>query len=67
MTTPTVEKILEDPCASFWLKEALRKALERDPVDASNDAYILLAVLRQRSENKGWGNAADQRERYGLV
>jgi hypothetical protein len=42
------EEILDDPAASDWLKEALRTALERDPVDALNDALVLAGVLEAR-------------------
>jgi hypothetical protein len=42
------EEILEDPAASDWLKTALRTALERDPVDALNDALLLAATLEER-------------------
>jgi hypothetical protein len=42
------EEILEDPAASDWLKAALRSALERDPVDALNDALLLAATLEER-------------------
>lgn len=42
---PTIEKILGDPAASFWLKHALRSALSRDPVDASSDADVLARLL----------------------
>ncbi len=38
--------ILNDPAVSFWLKDALRSALERDPVDAARDADNLAASLR---------------------
>lgn len=48
MTSPSAEQILNDPACSFWLKEALEKSLNRDPVDALNDAEILMAVLRGR-------------------
>lgn len=51
MTLPTPEQILADPAASFWLKEALQKAITRDPVDALNDAEILTAVLQGRLNN----------------
>jgi len=40
-----IERVLSDPAASFWLKEALRSALTRDPVDAANDAEILFSLL----------------------
>ena len=42
------EEILDDPSASDWLKGALRGALERDPVDALNDALVLAATLEER-------------------
>lgn len=40
--------VMESPCTSYWLKEALQKGLSRDPVDAVNDAEILLALLQER-------------------
>jgi hypothetical protein len=50
MPTPDIvgEEILEDPAASDWLKGALRTALERDPVDALNDALVLAGALEAR-------------------
>jgi hypothetical protein len=39
---------LRDPAASFWLKDALRSALSRDPVDAANDAELLARLLEER-------------------
>ncbi|MGH8144216.1 MAG: hypothetical protein ACREU2_17090 [Steroidobacteraceae bacterium] len=49
---PTAEDILGDQAASAWLRSALQAALERDPVDALNDALVLAAALdaRLRSE-----------------
>ena len=41
----TIDKILADPTASFWLKASLRSALSRDPVDAANDADVLARLL----------------------
>jgi hypothetical protein len=48
---PTIDEILGDPAASFWLKAALRSALSRDPVDAANDADLLAQVLELRCRN----------------
>lgn len=45
---PTIEEVLRDPSASFWLKAALRSALARDPVDAANDAKVLACLLDRR-------------------
>jgi hypothetical protein len=43
-----LRRLYGDPSTSFWLKEALRQALKRDPFDAVNDAIVLLDVLRCR-------------------
>lgn len=48
---PTIDEILGDPAASFWLKAALRSTLSRDPVDAANDADVLARVLERRCQN----------------
>jgi hypothetical protein len=50
MPAPDIEgeEILDDPSASDWLKGALRSALERDPVDALNDALVLAGALETR-------------------
>ena len=45
---PTVEEVMRDQSASHWLKAALRAALDRDPVDALNDALVLAAALEER-------------------
>ena len=42
-------KVAEDPAASFWLKNALVEAINRDPVDAAQDAEVLCRILRLRA------------------
>jgi len=49
-----IAEVLADPAASFWLKNALRSALLRDPVDAANDAETLARLLSQRCEAILW-------------
>ncbi len=44
----TIAGVLADPAASFWLKDALRSALKRDPVDSANDAEVLAKLLDER-------------------
>jgi len=44
----TIEDVLRDFAASQWLKTALRTALDRDPVDAANDAEVLARLLAER-------------------
>ena len=40
------EEILADFAASYWLKDALKSALKRDPVDALADAEVLVRALK---------------------
>jgi hypothetical protein len=49
---PTAQDILADQAASSWLRSALRSALERDPIDALNDALVLAAALDARLRNE---------------
>ena len=46
----TPELLLSSPSASFWLRGCLASALERDPVDAANDAELLARVLAARAD-----------------
>ena len=46
----TAKQIADDPAASYWIKDALKTALELDPVDAANDAEVLAQVLRDRCD-----------------
>lgn len=52
MKTPKVEAIAADPAASYWLKAALRGALDRDPVDAAADALRLADALDEWCDAK---------------
>lgn len=45
-----IRQILAGPGTSNWMKVALSTALNRDPVDAVNDAELLALVLRHRAE-----------------
>lgn len=45
-----VETIISDPTTSDWLRSALSSALDRDPVDALNDAELLASTLKERLE-----------------
>ena len=42
---PTADAVLDDPASSSWLRSSLLTALERDPVDALNDAIVLATLL----------------------
>jgi len=45
---PSVEAVIEDPASSYWLKASVQAAIQRDPVDALNDALLLAALLDRR-------------------
>lgn len=46
---PTIETVLKAPWTRKWLRKALETALQRDPVDAANDAAILSYLLTKRA------------------
>jgi hypothetical protein len=43
-----IQQLLADSGVSYWLKGALPIMLDRDPIDALNDAEILVEVLTAR-------------------
>ena len=45
-----VQDIVADPATSEWLRLALTDSMNRDPVDAANDAETLASVLTMRAE-----------------
>ena len=45
-----IQALLDSQGASHWLKDALAKAVERDPVDAANDAEVLAELLARRCD-----------------
>jgi len=45
---PNVQAVLASPETSFWLRESLQAALQRDPVDALKDAEYLVKLLASR-------------------
>lgn len=51
MTEPSITQVLESPATHNYLKEALRVFLQKDPIDAVNDAELLAILMRQRVEN----------------
>jgi hypothetical protein len=51
LNSPTPDEILASPSTSYWLKDALKSALNRDCVDASKDAELLALVLSERAQD----------------
>jgi hypothetical protein len=50
MNDAELRKMLDDPALSDWFKRSLLSSLDRDPVDAARDAYLLSSVLDQRAQ-----------------
>lgn len=50
---PSENVLLDDPATSRWLKDAIRKSRDRDPVDAYSDAYSLLLIAGRRCRDSG--------------
>lgn len=44
------ETIINDPAASFWLKEQIKESANRDILDVLNDVDILRSILTIRHE-----------------
>ena len=53
---PSIDEVLGDPAASYWLKTALRSGLCRDPVDATHDSEILARLLEERCDKILYGS-----------
>jgi hypothetical protein len=43
-----IAAVMADPAASYWLKQALASALDRDPFDAERDGLVLASLLTKR-------------------
>jgi hypothetical protein len=46
MPTDKILAALADPSTTYWLRDALKSSLARDPVDALRDAEALVDLLR---------------------
>lgn len=45
------DRIAADPSASYFLKDAVKTCLNRDPLDALRDAETLVAMLRDNASD----------------
>lgn len=51
--TDDERQVLESFSASFWLKDAIKTATNRDILDALRDAETLVALLKKRAKTAG--------------
>lgn len=47
-----IHAIIGNPSTSYWLSDALKAALKRDPIDAAHDAEQLASILTQRAQEQ---------------
>ncbi len=47
---PTISEVLKDPSTSDFLRFAIQKSLNRDPLDALYDAQMLYDLMSERVE-----------------
>jgi hypothetical protein len=60
-----IDAVLNDPCATYWLQDALRTSLKRDILDAVRDANTLLNLLEayyQENAKQYWASYRQSRE-----
>ncbi|MDH5327638.1 MAG: hypothetical protein OEZ68_22265 [Gammaproteobacteria bacterium] len=51
--TITEQRLLDDSSVSFWVKKQIQETKDRDLVDATRDAELLLMILKQRCMESG--------------
>lgn len=63
--TPAIQAALASPMTSFWLKRAINDLLDRDAVDAVDDAEQLAKLFSERLDDIQADEATEQRIRDG--
>ena len=47
-----IQAIIQDPSTSYWLRDALKTAMQRDPLDVASDAEYLAMLFAKRAQDK---------------
>ena len=47
-----IHAIIGNPSTSYWLSDATKSALKRDPIDDAHDAEQLASILTQRAKEQ---------------
>ena len=47
-----IQAIIQDPSTSYWLRDALKTAMERDPLDVASGAEYLAMPFAKRAQEK---------------
>ena len=63
-----IVSVLSSKHTSYWLREAIAVLLERDPVDALNDAELLVVIMTEHLDSfrsKSTGKCGCERGEHG--
>ena len=47
-----IQAVIQDPCTSYWLRDAIKISINRDPLDVANEAEYLAALFAKRAQEK---------------
>lgn len=47
-----IQAVIQDPSTSYWLRDALKTAMQRDPLDVASDAEYLAMLFAKRAQEK---------------
>ena len=47
-----IQAIIANPATSYWLSDALKAGLKRDPLDVANDAEFLAVIFAKRAQEQ---------------
>ena len=47
-----IQAVMQDPCTSYWLRDAIKTSMNRDPLDVANEAEHLAALFAKRAQEK---------------
>jgi hypothetical protein len=47
-----IQAAIQDPATSYWLRDALKAAMQRDPLDVANDAEFLAVIFAKRAQEQ---------------
>jgi hypothetical protein len=45
-----IQAAIQNPATSYWLRDALKASIHRDPIDVATDAETLAAIFTKRAQ-----------------
>lgn len=47
-----IQAVIQDPSTNYWQRDALKTAMQRDPLDVDSDAEYLAMLFAKRAQEK---------------